>query len=154
MYERFTDDARKVMQLANQEAQRFNHEYIATEHVLLGLLKLDDDVDAHVFKKFGLDLFAIRREVEKRITTGPEIITLGKLPQTPAVQRVLKYAIAEAKELNHNHVGIEHLLLALLHETPGELPIATQVLLASGMKLSTTRDKVRGILARNDELNS
>jgi len=83
MYERFTDRARKVMQLANQEAQRFNHEYIGTEHVLLGLIKEGSGVAANVLKNLDIDLRKIRMEVEKLVQSGPDMVTMGKLPQTP-----------------------------------------------------------------------
>src|SRR5499427_754326 len=83
MYERFTDRARKVMQLANQEAQRFNHEYIGTEHILLGLVKEGSGVAANVLKNLDIDLRKIRLEVEKIVQAGPDMVTMGKLPQTP-----------------------------------------------------------------------
>ena len=114
MYERFTDRARKVMQLANQEAQRFNHEYIGTEHVLLGLVKEGSGVAANVLKNLDVDLRKIRLEVEKIVQAGPDMVTMGKLPQTPRAKKVIEYAMEEARNLNHNYVGTEHLLLGLL----------------------------------------
>ena len=87
MYERFTDRARKVMQLANQEAQRFNHEYIGTEHILLGLVKEGSGVAANVLKNLEVDLRKIRLEVEKLVQSGPEMVTVGKLPQTPRAKK-------------------------------------------------------------------
>ena len=87
MYERFTDRARKVMQLANQEAQRFNHEYVGTEHVLLGLVKEGSGVAANVLKNLDVDLRKIRVEVEKIVQSGPDMVTMGKLPQTPGPRR-------------------------------------------------------------------
>ncbi len=110
MYERFTDRARKVMQLANQEAQRFNHEYVGTEHVLLGLIKEGSGVAANVLRNLDVDLRKIRNEVEKIVQAGPEMVTMGKLPQTPRAKKVIEYAIEEARNLNHNYVGTEHLL--------------------------------------------
>src|SRR5437763_446973 len=95
MYERFTDRARKVMQLANQEAQRFNHEYIGTEHVLLGLIKEGSGVAANVLKNLDVDLRKIRNEVEKIVQAGPDMVTMGKLPQTPRAKKVIEYAIDE-----------------------------------------------------------
>ncbi len=126
MYERFTDRARKVMQLANQEAQRFNHEYVGTEHVLLGLVKEGSGVAANVLKNLDVDLRKIRLEVEKIVQTGPDMVTMGKLPQTPRAKKVIEYAIEEARNLNHNYVGTEHLLLGLLREQEG---VAAQVLM-------------------------
>ena len=88
MYERFTDRARKVMQLANQEAQRFNHEYIGTEHILLGLVKEGSGVAANVLKNLDVDLRKIRLEVEKLVQSGPDMVTMGKLPQTPGRKKL------------------------------------------------------------------
>src|SRR5262249_18473788 len=104
MYERFTDRARKVMQLANQEAQRFNHEYIGTEHILLGLVKEGSGVAANVLKNLDIDLRKIRLEVEKIVQAGPDMVTMGKLPQTPRAKKVIEYSIEEARNLNHNYV--------------------------------------------------
>ena len=114
MFERFTDRARKVMALANQEAQRFNHEYIGTEHILLGLVKEGSGVGANVLKNLDVDLRKVRLEVEKLVKSGPDMVTMGKLPQTPRAKKVIEYAIEEARNLNHNYVGTEHLLLGLL----------------------------------------
>src|SRR5258708_5840180 len=116
MYERFTDRARKVMQLANQEAQRFNHEYIGTEHILLGLVKEGSGVAANVLKNLDVDLRKIRLEVEKIVQSGPDMVTMGKLPQTPRAKKVIEYSMEEARNLNHNYVGTEHILLGLLRE--------------------------------------
>src|SRR5438477_477834 len=114
MYERFTDRARKVMQLANQEAQRFNHEYIGTEHILLGLVKEGSGVAAHVLKNLDIDLRKVRLEVEKIAQSGPDmadVVLFGRRPQTPRAKKVIEYSIEEARNLNHNYVGTEHLLL-------------------------------------------
>ena len=100
MYERFTDRARKVMQLANQEAQRFNHEYIGTEHILLGLVKEGTGVAANVLKNLDIDLRKIRLEVEKIVQAGPDMVTMGKLPRTPRAKKVIEYSIEEARNLN------------------------------------------------------
>ena len=97
MYERFTDRARKVMQLANQEAQRFNHEYVGTEHVLLGLIKEGSGVAATVLRNMDVDLRKIRNEIEKIVQAGPEMVTMGKLPQTPRAKKVIEYAIEAAR---------------------------------------------------------
>ena len=111
MYERFTDRARKVMQLANQEAQRFNHEYIGTEHMLLGLVKEGTGVAANVLKNLEVDLRKIWIEVEKLVQSGPEMITMGKLPQTPRAKKVIEYSMEEARNLNHNFVGILQIVI-------------------------------------------
>ena len=143
MYERFTDRARKVMQLANQEAQRFNHEYVGTEHVLLGLVKEGSGVAANVLKNLGVDLRKIRVEVEKIVQSGPDMVTMGRLPQTPRAKKVIEYAIEEARNLNHNYVGTEHLLLGLLREQEG---VAAQVLMNLGLKLEEVREEVLNLL--------
>ncbi len=148
MYERFTDRARKVMQLANQEAQRFNHEYIGTEHMLLGLVKEGTGVAANVLKNLDVDLRKIRLEVEKLVQSGPEMITMGKLPQTPRAKKVIEYSMEEARQLAHNFVGTEHILLGLLREQEG---VAAQVLMNLGMKLEDVREEVLNLLGNGLE---
>src|SRR6266487_592962 len=119
MFERFTDRARKVMALANQEAQRFNHEYIGTEHILLGLVKEGSGVGANILKNLGVDLPTARREVDKLVKRGSEPLSKGKIPQTPRSKKIIEYAIEEARNLGHTFVGTEHLLLGLLREADG-----------------------------------
>ena len=148
MYERFTDRARKVMQLANQEAQRFNHEYIGTEHILLGLVKEGSGVAANVLKNLDVDLRKIRFEVEKLVQSGPEMVTMGKLPQTPRAKKVIEYSMEEARNLNHNYVGTEHILLGLLREQEG---VAAQVLMNLGLKLEEVREEVLNLLGHGIE---
>ncbi|MCH6551227.1 MAG: ATP-dependent Clp protease ATP-binding subunit [Planctomycetes bacterium] len=143
MFERLTDRARKVMALANQEAQRFNHEYIGTEHILLGLVKEGSGVGANVLKNLDIDLRKVRLEVEKLVKSGPDMVTMGKLPQTPRAKKVIEYAIEEARNLNHNYVGTEHLLLGLLREHDG---VAAQVLMNLGLKLEEVREEVLNLL--------
>ncbi len=148
MFERFTERARKVIALANQEAQRFNHEYIGTEHILLGLVKEGSGVGANVLKNLGVDLHKVRMEVEKLVKAGPDMVTMGKLPQTPRAKKVIEYAIEEARNLNHNYVGTEHLLLGLLREHDG---VAAQVLMNLGLKLDEVRDEVLHLLGAGAE---
>src|SRR5436309_10388431 len=150
MYERFTDRARKVMQLANQEAQRFNHEYIGTEHVLLGLVKEGSGVAANVLKNLDIDLRKIRLEVERIVQHGPggEQVVMGRLPHTPRAKKVIEYSIEEARNLNHNYVGTEHLLLGLLREQEG---VAAQVLMNLGLKLEEVREEVLNLLGHGIE---
>jgi ATP-dependent Clp protease ATP-binding subunit ClpC len=136
------------MALANQEAQRFNHEYIGTEHILLGLVKEGSGVGANVLKNLGVDLRKVRLEVEKLVKSGPEMVTMGKLPQTPRAKRVIEYAIEEARNLNHNYVGTEHLLLGLLREQDG---VAAQVLMNLGLKLEDVREEVLNLLGAGVE---
>ncbi len=146
MFERFTDRARMVMALANQEAQRFNHEYIGTEHVLLGLVKEGSGVGANVLKNRGVDLSKVRAEVEKLeklVKKGPQEVSKSKLPQSTRAKKVIDYAIEEARNLNHNYVGTEHLLLGLLREREG---VAGQVLINLGLELDQVRDEVLQLL--------
>ncbi len=143
MFERFTDRARKVMALANQEAQRFNHEYIGTEHILLGLVKEGSGVGATVLKNLDVDIKKLRLEIEKHVKSGPDMVTMGKLPQTPRAKKVIEYAIEEARALNHNYVGTEHILLGILRESEG---IAAQVLMHIGLKLEDVRQEVLNLL--------
>ena len=117
LYERFTDQARKVMLLANQEAQRFNHEFIGSEHVLLGLIKEGSGVAAIVLKNLGISLERAHMEVERIVPEGPDMVTMGQLPQTPRVKKVIEYAMDEALKLGHDYIGTEHILLGLLRET-------------------------------------
>jgi ATP-dependent Clp protease ATP-binding subunit ClpC len=147
MFERFTDRSRKVMQLANHEALRFNHEYIGTEHILLGIVKEGSGVAANVLKNLDIDLRKIRLEVEKIVRHGPgtERVMAGRLPHTPRAKKVIEYSIEEARNLNHNYVGTEHLLLGLLREEEG---VAAQVLINLGVKLETVRQEIRDLLGK------
>src|SRR6187401_1450521 len=136
------------MQLANQEAQRFNHEYFGTEHILLGLVKEGSGVAANVLKNLDIDLRKIRLEVEKLVQSGPEMVTMGKLPQTPRAKKVIEYSMEEARNLNHNYVGTEHILLGLLREQEG---VAAQVLMNLGLKLEEVREEVLNLLGHGIE---
>jgi ATP-dependent Clp protease ATP-binding subunit ClpC len=139
MFDRFTDRAKKVMNLARQEAQRFNHEYLGTEHILLGLVQEGSGVAANVLKNMAIDLNKIRSEVEKIVKTGPSMVTMGQLPFTPRAKKVLELSMEEASNLGHNYIGTEHLLLGLIKENEG---IAAQVLLNLGVKLEDVREEV------------
>jgi ATP-dependent Clp protease ATP-binding subunit ClpC len=139
MFDRFTDRARKVMGLARAEAQRFNHDYIGTEHILLGLIQEGSGVAANVLKNMDVELKKIRGEIEKMVKTGPTMVTMGQLPFTPRAKKVLELALEEASNLGHNYLGTEHLLLGLLRESEG---IAAQVLMNLGIKLEDVREEV------------
>jgi ATP-dependent Clp protease ATP-binding subunit ClpC len=143
MFERFTDRARKAMALANQEAQRLNHEYIGPEHILLGLLDEGYGVAATLLKNLDVDFAKARLEVEKLAPRGSTTVAIGKLPQTIQAKKVVELTIHEARNLNHNYVGTEHLLLGLL-----ALPesIAAQVLASFGLKLEAVREVVLNLL--------
>jgi ATP-dependent Clp protease ATP-binding subunit ClpC len=139
MFDRFTDRARKVMGLARQEAQRLNHEYIGTEHILLGLVQEGSGVAANVLKNLDIDLKKIRQEVEKLVKTGPSMVTMGQLPFTPRAKKVLELALEEASTLGHNYIGTEHILLGLIREKDGK---AAKVLTNLGVKLEQVREEV------------
>jgi hypothetical protein len=139
------------MALANQEAQRFSHEYIGTEHILLGLIKEGSGVGANVLKNLDVDLAKARREVEKLIKAGLDSVAIGKLPQTPRAKKVIEYAIEEARNLDHNYVGTEHLLMGLLREEDG---IAAQVLINLGIELDDAREELRNLLGAPVEIET
>jgi ATP-dependent Clp protease ATP-binding subunit ClpC len=143
MYERFTDRARMVMQLANQEAQRFNHEYIGTEHILLGLRKERCSVAANVLKRFDLDLRPLRSEVERIVPGGSDVVTTAQLPLMAQAQNVVEFSIKEAHRLNDEYVETEHLLLGLLRQ---EDSVAAQILRNLGVKLKNVRKEILNIL--------
>ena len=135
------------MALAHQEAQRFNHEYVGTEHILLGLVKEDSGVGATVLNNLDVDIKKLRLEVEKLVKSGPDMVTMGKLPQTPRAKKVIEYAMEEARSLNHNYVGTEHILLGLLREHEG---IGAAVLMNCGLKLEDVRQEVLNLLGAGE----
>ena len=143
MFDRFTDRARKVMGLARQEAQRFNHDYIGTEHILLGLVQEGSGVAASVLKNLDIDLKKIRQEVEKLVSTGTTMVTVGQLPFTPRAKKVLELSLEEASNLGHTYIGTEHLLLGLIRESEG---IAAQVLRNLKVKVEDVREEVLELL--------
>ncbi len=147
MYERFTDRARKVMQLANQSAAIQSRIYRHRAH-LLGLIKEGSGVAANVLKNLDVDLRKIRLEVEKLVQSGPDMVTMGKLPQTPRAKKVIEYSMEEARNLGHNYVGTEHILLGLLREQEG---VAAQVLMNLGLKLEEVREEVLNLLGHGME---
>jgi ATP-dependent Clp protease ATP-binding subunit ClpC len=143
MYERFTDRARKVMQLANREAQRFNHEYIGTEHILIGLCREGSGVAANVLRELGCTLERVIDQVEQILQHGPGgEHAIGRLPHTPWATKVIERAVEEARGLRHNWVGTEHLLLGLVRENEA---VASQVLTNLGVSDEAVR---KTILAR------
>src|ERR1043166_5329685 len=135
----FTPRAQQVLALARKEADRFNHNYVGTEHLLLGLIKLGQGVAVNVLQKMGLDLETVRMEVEKQIGTGPETKMVGNIPYTPRVKKVLALAQKEAKQLNHNYVGTEHILLGLLREGEGA---AARILKSLDVDIERCRNEI------------
>ena len=143
MFNRFTERARKVIVYAKEEARRFNHDYIGTEHLLLGLVREGEGVAAAVLQKLGLDLETIRIEVEKLVQPGPQTQVLGDIPFTPRSKKALELSAEEARALGHNYIGTEHLLLGLVKEGEG---MAYRVLLNLGLDLGKLRNEVMELL--------
>src|SRR5581483_9569099 len=139
MFDKFTNRAKQVIKLAKKEAQRLNHNYLGTEHVLLGLLKLGQGIAVNVLRNLNLDYEAVRQEVERLVGFGPEIQVYGDPALTAKVKKVFEFANEEAASLNHNYVGTEHLLLALLRQTDG---VAAQVLENLNVNLKDVRKEV------------
>src|SRR4051794_29498698 len=139
MMNNFTPRAQHVLALARKEADRFNHNYVGTEHLLLGLIKLGQGVAVNVLQKMGLDLETVRMEVEKQVGSGPDQKMVGNIPYTPRVKKVLALAGKEAKALNHSYVGTEHILLGLLREGEG---VAARVLKNLEIDIERTRNEI------------
>jgi ATP-dependent Clp protease ATP-binding subunit ClpC len=146
MFERFTDCSRKVIALANFEAQRFNYEYIEPEHILLGMVKEGSGVGAMVLKKLDVDIKKLRLEVEKLVKSHPDMVTMGKLPQTPRAKKVVEYAVEEASSFGHKYVATGDILLGLLRVTEGkekeEVGIAAKILMDLGLQVEKVRREV------------
>jgi ATP-dependent Clp protease ATP-binding subunit ClpA len=143
MFDRFTDRARKALGFSRQEAQRLDHDYIGAEHILLGLIDEGSGVAADALKNLGVDPERIRQEIEKLVSHGTRMVTMGQLPFTPRAKRALEFALEEAHSLGHNYIGTEHLLLGLIREQEG---IAAQVLENLGVRVEDAREQVRGLL--------
>jgi len=135
----FTPRAQQVLALARKEADRLNHNFLGTEHLLLGLIKLGQGVAVNVLQKMGLDLETVRLEVEKQTPSGPDQKMIGNIPYTPRVKKVIALAQKEAKNLNHTYVGTEHLLLGLLREGDG---VAAKVLRALDVDIEQARQEI------------
>ncbi|MGE9268273.1 MAG: ATP-dependent Clp protease ATP-binding subunit [Verrucomicrobiales bacterium] len=135
----FTPRAQQVLSLARKEADRFNHNYVGTEHILLGLIKLGQGVAVSVLQRMGLDLESVRMEVEKQVGTGPDQKISGTIPYTPRVKKVLALANKEARQLNHSYVGTEHILLGLLREGDG---VAARVLGSLDVDIQRARQEI------------
>jgi ATP-dependent Clp protease ATP-binding subunit ClpA len=142
MYQKFTDRARKVMQLARQEAQRFNHEYIGTEHILLGLVKEGAGVAANALQKLDINSHTVRQEIERTVYL-PDAPTPGGLSEGPRAKKAIAYALEESRALKHDYVGTEHLLLGLLRVQDG---VAAQILMNLGLRLEDVRQEVLSLL--------
>jgi len=143
MSNRFTERAQRVILIAQEEAKRLNHDYVGTEHLLLGLIALGEGVAAQVLANLGVDLRRVRAEVEKIVGTGDNILLLGEIPFTPQAKKVLELAVEEAQNLGHNYVGTEHILLGLIRQEEG---VAARVLENLGVRLEVVRDEVINLL--------
>lgn len=148
MYKRFTESARNVMQLAVKEAQRLDHEYIGTEHILLGLAKESSGAAVNVLKYLGVAPQTIITEIERVIQRGLPVDLMDIPPRTPRAKKVIEYSMEEANTLKHDYVGTEHILLGLLREDEG---VAAQVLMNLGLRLEKVRAEIRAILQQSSE---
>jgi ATP-dependent Clp protease ATP-binding subunit ClpC len=146
-FDKFTERARKVLSLAQEEAQRFQHNYIGTEHLLLGLVREGDGVAAKVLSNLGVDLNKVRSAVEHIIGRGDRIV-LGEIGLTPRAKKVIELAVDEARRLNHHYIGTEHLLLGLVREGEG---IAAGVLESLGVNLEKVRTQTIQVLREQSE---
>src|SRR5213076_699614 len=147
-FDKFTERARKVLQLAQEEAQRFNHNYIGTEHLLLGLVREGEGVAAKVLANLGVDLNKVRSAVEFIIVRGERTVT-GDIGLTPRAKKVIELSVEEARRLNHNYIGTEHLLLGLVREGEG---IAAGVLESLGVNLDKVRHQVIHVLSQSSSV--
>ncbi|MCG3203880.1 MAG: Negative regulator of genetic competence ClpC/MecB [Elusimicrobia bacterium] len=143
MSNRFTERAQRVILIAQEEAKRLNHDYVGTEHLLLGLIALGEGVAAQVLANLGVDLRRVRTEIEKIVGTGDNVMLLGEIPFTPRAKKVLELAVEEAQNMGHNYVGTEHLLLGLIREEEG---VAARVLENLGVRLDVVREEVISLL--------
>src|SRR3989339_281087 len=148
MSNRFTDRVQRVIIIAQEEAKRLNHDYVGTEHILLGLVALGEGVAAKVLANIGVDLRRVRTEVEKLVGTGDNVMLLGEIPFTPRAKKVLELAVEEAQNFGHTYVGTEHLLLGLLREEEG---IAARVLENLGVRINEVREEVASLLGETGE---
>jgi len=138
MFERFTDRARRVVVLAQQEARTLDHNYVGPEHILLGLVREGEGVAARALTELGVDLSAVRQQIEELIGRGQQSPS-GRIPFTPRTKKVLELSLREALQLGHNYIGTEHILLAILRE--GE-NVGAQVLVRMGTDLTQVRRQV------------
>jgi len=143
MFNRFTERARKVILLAKEEAKRFNHDYIGTEHILLGLVREGEGVAAVVLQKMGLNLPQIRSGIEKIVKPGPSTVLSADIPFTPKAKKAIELSGEEARALGHNYIGTEHILLGLIKEGEG---IASQILMDMGLDLDKVREEIIELL--------
>ncbi|MBI4536882.1 MAG: ATP-dependent Clp protease ATP-binding subunit [candidate division NC10 bacterium] len=143
MFERFTERARKVIILAREEAIRLGHNFVGTEHLLLGLIREGDGLAVAILKKLNVSISALKAEIEKIVAVGTEFAPAGEIPFTPQAKKVLEYAISEARSLGHNYIGTEHLLLGLIREGEG---VASVVLRDFGVSVAAAKAQAQELL--------
>ncbi|NQS88783.1 AAA family ATPase, partial [Patescibacteria group bacterium] len=143
MFNRFTERARRAILLAREEAKKLDHDYLGTEHLLLGLIREGEGIAAMALQNLGVDLKQVRQEVEKAVGKGGGSLFLGQIPFTPRAKKVLELAVTEARDLGHNYIGTEHLLLGLIREGEG---VAAQILTSLGADLDKVREEVVSLL--------
>jgi ATP-dependent Clp protease ATP-binding subunit ClpC len=147
MFDKFTDRARKVIALARQEAERLRNDYIGTEHVLIGLIKEGSGVASNILENLNINPEKVLQEIEKIAQPGSNMVTMGQLPFTPRTKKMLEYSLEEMRNLGHNYIGTEHLLLGLIRENDSE---AAQVMISMGIELDLVRKEVLKILGASD----
>ncbi|MCW2699708.1 MAG: ATP-dependent Clp protease ATP-binding subunit, partial [Blastococcus sp.] len=150
MFERFTDRARRVVVLAQEEARMLNHNYIGTEHILLGLIHEGEGVAAKALESLGISLEGVRQQVEEIIGQGQQAPS-GHIPFTPRAKKVLELSLREALQLGHNYIGTEHILLGLIHEGEG---VAAKALESLGISLDAVREQVQEIIGQGQQAPS
>src|SRR6185369_8673668 len=143
VFERFTERARRVIILAREEAGRFRHDFVGTEHILLGLIRDGEGIATAVLQRLGLRLETVKAEVERALAGFPKTLTFGEVPFTPQAKRVLELSIEEARQLGHNYIGTEHLLLGLMKEGQS---IAAKILESLGARLDEVRQETLALL--------
>jgi hypothetical protein len=147
----FSPHAQQALALSGEEAKRLNHNFVGTEHLLLGLISLGQGIAVTALQNLGLTLDTVRMEVEKQVGLGPSVTMIGNVPYTPRVKKVLALAAKEAARLNHTHVGTEHILLGLLLEGDG---VAARVLKNLGLNVNETRAEVLRLLEPNPPITA
>ncbi|MDQ7772599.1 MAG: ATP-dependent Clp protease ATP-binding subunit [Elusimicrobiales bacterium] len=145
---RFTERAQRVILIAQEEAKRLNHDYVGTEHILLGLIALGEGVAAQVLSNIGVDLRKVRAEIEKIVGIGDNMMLLGEIPFTPRAKKVLEFAVSEASDMKHTYIGTEHILLGLIREEEG---VAARVLQNLELKLDAVREEVLNTLGESEQ---
>lgn len=147
MAKRFTENAQKIILIAQEEAKRLNHDYVGTEHILLGLSALEGTVSNKILSGLGVTFRKVRQEIEKMVGIGDTIMLLGEIPFTPRAKKVLELSVEESQMLGSDHIGTEHILLGLIREEEG---MAGKILANLGLNLDSVRDTVLNFIGDAD----